>query len=302
MGSNSRTASGTFSPVFYNVHAPEQQASENGFPGDHHNQPYSTFQPTQAPHAASRPANTELTQDRSRTQHEGLRKGQGLSSGVYGHFQPFQPQQPSYSNASNFLQHPMQPPSSAFNDGSLGTSTIADGGMVWYSQDHQQGQIQNQRSHHHQPPRQQYSTPSSNYSQQQQQDQQVDSQTSSAVGWGGQSLHDSAGQRVPWFGRNRSKFTRGGPPYASTGQDGMQSSSSHPHVWDGGGYSQNMQLGGNQPHQAPLEGALSVEEIVSVIKQLRRYDPLPDTVFRALAHLDSRSVLFQCFQMCCRMA
>lgn len=301
VGGNVRNVSGTFSPAFYNVNAQEQQAPENGFPGDNHNQPYSTFRPTQAPHPASRPADTEPMHDRSRIQHEGARKGQGMSSGVYGQFQHFEPQQPVYSNnASNFLQHPMQPqlqpynvamqpPQIGFNDSGMGTSSTPDSGMVWYGQDHQQGQLHNERAHQHQPSRQQYSTTSSNYQQQQ---QHVDSQTSPAVGWGGQSLNDSAGQRVPWFGRNRSKFTRGGPSaYPNTGLDGTQSSSTHPHVWDGSSYAQNMQFGGNQSHQAPVEGALSVEEIVSVIKQLRRYDPIPDIVFRALAHLDSRSVL-----------
>lgn len=226
----------------------------------------------------------------SRGQRDVRRGGNGNNN--YGqHLEP----QLSFSDAGSlqqFQQHHMQPPRHSLNDGGMGM------GMPTYGGNQNQHAVQqHQRSATHQPPHQQlhsqqYSNNNNNNSYNQHVHQhQADPQQSSsaAVGWGGQSLHDSAGQRVPWFGRNRSKFSRGGAPaYPNGSKDGSHASSGGSHVWEAGSYAQNMHLNGSNAHQAPLEGALSVEEIVSLIVKLRRYDPLPDTVFRALAHLDSR--------------
>lgn len=99
---------------------------------------------------------------------------------------------------------------------------------------------------------------------------------SSYVGWGGQAIQDSNGFRVPWFGRNRSKVPR------QRSKDEMKI--------------RGQREDGSQPNpptagfaRAP-EDAMSVEEIVAFLQKVPKRDALPERVFRALYHLDSRAV------------
>lgn len=49
--------------------------------------------------------------------------------------------------------------------------------------------------------------------------------------------------------------------------------------------------GGNlSSYKLQHEGALSVEDLVSIIQKTPRRDPLPEAVFKALHHLDSRAL------------
>ena len=110
---------------------------------------------------------------------------------------------------------------------------------------------------------------------------EVPQTTQHSVGWGGQvrivrfrsavlkhrifvqAISESKSS-VPWFGRgrthNRPRGGRGGFEAGALGAGG-------------GSY-----------------GALSVEDLVSMIPKTPRRDPLPEAVFKALHHLDSRAL------------
>ncbi|WIA29715.1 hypothetical protein OEZ86_012195 [Tetradesmus obliquus] len=112
------------------------------------------------------------------------------------------------------------------------------------------------------------------------------SSASQSVGWGGLNIPSEQQSGPRWFGRsNRSKVHR-----QATAQ--------------GRGHARgpaDLQTGGEQPCSQPSafagpagrsaqEDVLSVEELVQHIKRLGRAEPLPERVFRALHHLDSRAV------------
>lgn len=97
------------------------------------------------------------------------------------------------------------------------------------------------------------------------------------VGWGGQAIQDSTSFRVPWFGRSRTKVPR------QRTKDELKSRAQR-----------DLGAGQSGPTTAAFgrtpEDAMSVEDIVSAVQKLNKRDPLPEKVFRALYHLDSRAV------------
>ena len=102
------------------------------------------------------------------------------------------------------------------------------------------------------------------------------------VGWGGQAIPEGQGFRVPWFGRSRGK----GPGQNFGGRGRGR---------DRGGYlggrrggRRHYGAGGHSEHESGEEG-LSVEEIVGLLQNLPKAQPLPEQVFQALFHFDSRS-------------
>ncbi|KAG2501492.1 hypothetical protein HYH03_001269 [Edaphochlamys debaryana] len=99
-----------------------------------------------------------------------------------------------------------------------------------------------------------------------------------AVGWGGQAIQEPSGYRVPWFGRNRSKY--GGKQYGKKAGDPYQ-----------GGQDRFGGPGGAGPSSRGAgEDALSVEEMAVIIQKLGPNEPLPQVILAALQHLDSRAV------------
>ncbi|PNH03703.1 hypothetical protein TSOC_010226 [Tetrabaena socialis] len=94
-----------------------------------------------------------------------------------------------------------------------------------------------------------------------------------SLGWGGQAIQEPAGYRVPWFGRSRSK-------YGGRGKKDFQ----------GGGGGRFGGHSGGGPSSRGGEDALSVEEMASIVTKLQPGEPLPEMIFRALHHVDSRAV------------
>ncbi|GIL47655.1 hypothetical protein Vafri_4418 [Volvox africanus] len=104
-------------------------------------------------------------------------------------------------------------------------------------------------------------------------------QQAAAVGWGGQAIQEPSGYRVPWFGRSRSKY--GGGKYGKKGGDQLYAS---------GGQGRFGGSGGAGPSSRGGEDVLSVEEMAVIIQKLQPNEPLPEVIFRALHHVDSRAV------------
>lgn len=98
-----------------------------------------------------------------------------------------------------------------------------------------------------------------------------------AVGWGGQQIQEPSGYRVPWFGRSRSKY--GGRFGGKKGDPGPPGA---PPRYGG--------PGGAGPSNRGAEDALSVEEMAVIIQKLGQNEELPEVIFRALHHVDSRAV------------
>lgn len=99
------------------------------------------------------------------------------------------------------------------------------------------------------------------------------------VGWGGQAIQDASAGRVPWFGRNRSRHPR---QRGSAKDEGR-----HGRGWESG-YSNTGPAAAAFPR--PAEDAMSVEEMVALIQKLPKRETLPEKIYRALYHLDSRAV------------
>ncbi len=115
------------------------------------------------------------------------------------------------------------------------------------------------------------------------------------IGWGGQMIPDSAGFRIPWFGkrgklpRQRPLPGRPGDTYSNRG-DGASSSSSAsgqgPYMQHGGRHSLDQQQLQHRGLGGGGEDALSVEEAVTLVRRLGRHEPLPERLFRALHRFD----------------
>eukprot|EP00798_Chlamydomonas_sp_ICE-L_P016766 gene16766-23041_t len=143
---------------------------------------------------------------------------------------------------------------------------------------HSQGH-QSHQPYHRQHQRQQHQP--QHHSQEQQGQQYEAAPSNSYVGWGGQAINDNQSFRVPWFGRNRPKGvmpSRGG----NKGHEGGRTRG----TWDS-----------NYVAPAPAASAysqpsdaMSVDEVVHLVRSLPKWEGLPDQVYRALYHLDSRAV------------
>lgn len=99
------------------------------------------------------------------------------------------------------------------------------------------------------------------------------------VGWGGCALPPAPG-RVQYFGRNRSK---GGPHREVRSAGGQRSEAASPPPPAAPSASP-------PPPGRPQDEALSVEELGGLVRRLPRGETLPERLFRALHHLDSRAV------------
>lgn len=110
-------------------------------------------------------------------------------------------------------------------------------------------------------------------------DESTGTSTSAPVGWGGQPIADSGSHRIAYFGRNRNKT-------AQQRQRTVHNKTDLP----------SRDAGVQQPapmlpaHARSAEDIMSVEALVQLIRRLNKADALPDRVFRALQHLDSRAV------------
>jgi len=124
------------------------------------------------------------------------------------------------------------------------------------------------------------------------------------VGWGGAHLpqdYGGNGRAAPWFGRSRkqgSSNRQRGPGGAGSGSGALGPSSNRgggggPGGNNTGSGSGHGGGGGGNPSQqqspSTAPDALSVDEAVALVKRLPRDDPLPESLFRALPHLDSRA-------------
>ncbi|GMH40845.1 hypothetical protein BSKO_08749 [Bryopsis sp. KO-2023] len=100
------------------------------------------------------------------------------------------------------------------------------------------------------------------------------------VGWGGQAIPDSGGYRVPWFGRSRGKATgnrnKGRVRAAANERKGKQG-----HARWG---NRNENEGSNG-----TDDVMSVEEVTSMIRSVRDNQALPEKLYQALYHFDSRT-------------
>jgi pentatricopeptide repeat protein len=119
-------------------------------------------------------------------------------------------------------------------------------------------------------------------------------QAPATVGWGGQPIAaDSNAARVPWFGRRRGapqqhRLRSQARPLGGAGEGG-NAAASCPSSVD--------QLLGRAASSSSSSGSssfgqdvMSVEEIVALLRRTPRADPVPPRVYRALHHLDSRTV------------
>ncbi|GAX79992.1 hypothetical protein CEUSTIGMA_g7432.t1 [Chlamydomonas eustigma] len=97
-----------------------------------------------------------------------------------------------------------------------------------------------------------------------------DSVRNQALGWGGQAIPESMAE-MPYFGRHRQRGPR------APGRDDAQGHKGDRHQ-GGGSFFRNS------------EDALSVEELVALIQKLSKHEKIPESVFRALHHHDSRAV------------
>ncbi|KAI8474968.1 MAG: hypothetical protein J3K34DRAFT_465323 [Monoraphidium minutum] len=100
-------------------------------------------------------------------------------------------------------------------------------------------------------------------------------------------LPADVGQRVPWFGRSSRKAA--GAYRQQRGAGAGAASGAAPPIGGAlgpGGALQQQQGGGPSGAQETL----SVDEAVALVKRLPRAEALPDRLFRALQHLDSRAV------------
>ena len=100
------------------------------------------------------------------------------------------------------------------------------------------------------------------------------------VGWGGQAIQENSQSRVPWFGRSRSKYSR------YKGQGGKDEGQGRGH-WDCNFFTPATAAAA---FARPLEDAMTIEELVAFIQKLPKRDALPEAVYSALYHLDSRAV------------
>lgn len=103
-----------------------------------------------------------------------------------------------------------------------------------------------------------------------------------SIGWGGQTIQDSPGFRVPWFGRSRGK---GGPP-RGRGRGRM------------GGYNDNRgrravrrswSTNNAAEHGLDVDDGMSVEDVVHCIQGLPKGQHIPESCYQALFHFDSRA-------------
>lgn len=110
-----------------------------------------------------------------------------------------------------------------------------------------------------------------------------------ALGWGGQPINDSNGYKVPWFGRrrgaagHRARQCRNSPVEGGGTQGGPSPNGSSSR--DAGNLPLPPFASSSQP-----QDALSVEEIVQLLRKTPRGDPCPARVFSSLHSLDSRTV------------
>lgn len=108
------------------------------------------------------------------------------------------------------------------------------------------------------------------------------------VGWGGQAIPDNGGYRVPWFGRSRGKSGGGRNKTRARmgGDDRRGNGKGH-----GGGRWGGRNGDGDGPNNngGPREDVLSVEEVTSLVRGARDGVQLPERVFNALHHFDSRT-------------
>lgn len=113
------------------------------------------------------------------------------------------------------------------------------------------------------------------------QGQESSQQQGSYVGWGGQAIHEAAGFRVPWFGRNRNKNNNHKPRNHMGKADGK----------DHGGHGLSQLSGPSYvPGVRDADDAMSVEEVVQMLKRLPKGETVPEKVQRSLYHFDSRAV------------
>lgn len=98
-----------------------------------------------------------------------------------------------------------------------------------------------------------------------------------------QTIPDSTGFRVPWFGRNRGK---GGPPQGGRGRRGRGGIDRGGRrgirrTWSGNG--------GADQYGEGIEEGLSVEDVINMCHSLPHSQPVPDRAYQALFHFDSRA-------------
>lgn len=103
------------------------------------------------------------------------------------------------------------------------------------------------------------------------------------VGWGGQAIPDNGGYRVPWFGRSRGRATNSrNKPRPRGGNSDDRRGGKSP------GYSRWGSTAG-EADGAAREDTMSVEEVTSLVRSTRDGTPLPERLFQALHHFDSRT-------------
>lgn len=97
-----------------------------------------------------------------------------------------------------------------------------------------------------------------------------------------QTIPDSQGFRVPWFGRSRGK---GGPPPGGRGRRGRGG------YEKGGrrGFRRNWHSGAADQYGEGGEDGLSVEDIVCMCQSLPQSKAVPESAYQALFHFDSRA-------------
>ena len=119
------------------------------------------------------------------------------------------------------------------------------------------------------------------------------------VGWGGQAIPDSPNFRAPWFGRSRGKGAAGGRGARGARGKGQGAS---PQGLNQNGRRGPRRAGGRPSSVVPRtmlgsnyngfsmagEG-MSVEQLVVLMQDLRPNQAIPDAVFHALFHFDSRA-------------
>jgi pentatricopeptide repeat domain-containing protein 1 len=106
------------------------------------------------------------------------------------------------------------------------------------------------------------------------------------VGWGGQAIPDSQGLRVPWFGRTR---VRGGHSRTRAVATSVRGEQALPGAF--GRPAHSMQGGGGAAfsgYEGANQDALTVEQCLALIQKLPKAQRVPDRIYRALYHFDSR--------------
>ncbi|CAK0783776.1 hypothetical protein CVIRNUC_006976 [Coccomyxa viridis] len=99
----------------------------------------------------------------------------------------------------------------------------------------------------------------------------------SSKGWGGQAIAETPGFRAPWFGRSSRGRGNSYPGRRNTAGRGRGRGRGHRHDHHG------------SDHQYMNGPGLSVEDIVGSCQSLSHNAPIPDGIYQALFHFDSRA-------------